>query len=65
MGSCEMEDLTSNKLADFIIVYPYELVNREFFGFIEKTSYVKENIDLLSKVGQNLRLNYKDWPSVD
>ncbi|CAD8093324.1 unnamed protein product [Paramecium sonneborni] len=56
IGSCEMEDLT---------IYPYELVNREFFGFIEKTSFIKENYELLSKVGQNLRLNYKDWLSVD
>ncbi|CAD8163009.1 unnamed protein product [Paramecium octaurelia] len=55
-GSCEMEDLT---------IYPYELVNREFFGFIEKTSPIMENLELLSKVGQNLRLNYKDWPTAD
>lgn len=60
-----MEDLTSNSLDDFIIVYPYDLVNREFFAFIEKTSFIKDNLELLSKVGQNLRLNFKDWPTVD
>ena len=38
-----MEDLTSISIDDYIIVYPYELVNREFFGFIEKTSFIKEN----------------------
>ncbi|CAD8078737.1 unnamed protein product [Paramecium primaurelia] len=49
VGSCEMEDLT---------IYPYELVNREFFGFIEKTSFIKENFELLSKIGQQLIKQY-------
>ncbi|CAD8100013.1 unnamed protein product [Paramecium sonneborni] len=38
---------------------------KEFYHFIEKTSFIQENFEMLSKVGENLRLNFKDWPTAE
>ncbi|CAD8095076.1 unnamed protein product [Paramecium sonneborni] len=50
----EMEDLK---------VVSHEIAIKEFYHFIEKTSFIQENFEMLSKVGENLRLNFKDWPT--
>ncbi|CAD8161914.1 unnamed protein product [Paramecium octaurelia] len=52
----EMEDLR---------VVSQEIAIKEFYHFIEKTSFIQENFEMLSKVGDNLRLDFKDWPTAE
>ena len=61
--SCEMEDLTSTFQVNTKIVYPFEVVKTEFLKFLEKTHLIRENYEILSKIGQNLRLKFNDWPT--
>ncbi|CAD8082551.1 unnamed protein product [Paramecium primaurelia] len=52
----EMEDLK---------VVSQDIVIKEFYHFIEKTSFIQENFEMLFKVGDNLRLDFKNWPTAE
>lgn len=61
----EMEDLKGKAIIKEFIVVSQDIVIKEFYHFIEKTSFIQENFEMLSKVGDNLRLDFKNWPTAE